>query len=466
MRVAIFGYEGTYFSYFVHLAEEMKVRGHKVFFMHPRNIITRALFKRYGIPYHYNPNPKVIDGILSSDELNSITEYHIKFLSYKYSNLDLESSVKERAIAQASDFKMFFEKNKIDMVLIFNGSFYPSAAASVIAKKMGLATEFFENGFFPYTTQMDPFGVNYSSSTGKIGADFFKNIEIDRNKLDEIREMYFSKKSPPYAKNNDYPIDFLTKFYAKFIFLKYRGFHLSYFLPTFVRKILNIKMQGECDSLPSYKNQPDSLPDKPFIFIPLQVHDDSQIMNFSPFIENMQHFIDVIYRAVEDVFDDELAIVVKEHPVDVRRGYDYPEIREKYPDIYWFRNYDIKEIIEKCRFVITVNSTVGLESLLFYKPVVVLGKAVYGKYKISFPMDNIEELHNALEKANSEEVNKKIIDSFLYYFRYLCMLDGNFKYFDNSAMSNVVDKIEREFNNRVWKMSPAEIAAKRIAGKL
>ena len=462
MNVALFGYDCTYFSYFVHLSREMERRGHRFFFMHPRNTNTRSLLKRYKIQYHYNPRPDKIDGILSDDEIHSVVEYHARFLSNRYDYEEIYKSLSERAVAQASDFKNFFERNKVDLVLIFNGSFYPSAAASVVAKKMDIGTQYFENGFFPFTTQMDPRGVNFNSSTGQLDENFFRKVKLDDEKLDIMRRTYLKQLPPPYPLNEEYRIDSLTKFYNKFIATKYRGFSLSCIFPPWLRKMLAMKMPGERPPLPPLKEQPEDIPEKPYIFVPLQVHDDSQILNLSPYIKNMQQFIDVVYQTAREVFGEKMDIVVKEHPVDVWRGYDYPEVRAKYPDIYWFRKFDIKRIIANSRFIVTVNSTVGLESLIFHKPVVVLGKAIYGKSGISIPVNDIEDLKGAFESAHSEEIEKILVDKFLYYLRYYHMLDGSYKYFDDSSMSCTVQRIEREFADKMWTKSPEEIAKFRL----
>jgi len=46
------------------------------------------------------------------------------------------------------------------------------------------------------------------------------------------------------------------------------------------------------------------------------------------------------------------------------------------------------------------------------------------------------------------------------------MLEGSRKYFDNNAISDTIDRIEREFGREIWEMSPAEIADNQLGGNL
>lgn len=56
---------------------------------------------------------------------------------------------------------------------------------------------------------------------------------------------------------------------------------------------------------------------KNYIFLPLQVHDDTQILIHSPQIKKMEDFIRKVYTAIEKVNEREnknYYLVLKEHP--------------------------------------------------------------------------------------------------------------------------------------------------------
>ena len=49
-------------------------------------------------------------------------------------------------------------------------------------------------------------------------------------------------------------------------------------------------------------------------------------------------------------------------------------------EVYLIREVKVSNIIEKADLVITINSTVGLESLIWGKETIFLGKSMYAKF--------------------------------------------------------------------------------------
>jgi len=119
----------------------------------------------------------------------------------------------------------------------------------------------------------------------------------------------------------------------------------------------------------------------------------------------MKQLVTEVSKALGD--NVEYCLIVKKHPLD-SRNYNFNHLK----NVFFVQDVNVKDLIEFSDALITVNSGVGLEALLYYKPVVCLGKAVYSNYGITIPARSREELRKAL--ANLKEPNKKKIHQFVY----------------------------------------------------
>ena len=94
-----------------------------------------------------------------------------------------------------------------------------------------------------------------------------------------------------------------------------------------------------------------------FVFLPLQVHDDSQILLYSPRFPDMPSVIRFCVEGV-DAYNRKtgakLNLVVKEHPSDHGRV-DYSDIYRAFPNVIFTKLMKTQELIEKCAAVITVQ---------------------------------------------------------------------------------------------------------------
>jgi CDP-glycerol glycerophosphotransferase (TagB/SpsB family) len=110
---------------------------------------------------------------------------------------------------------------------------------------------------------------------------------------------------------------------------------------------------------------------------------------------NQKWIIEYIYRSIPDDYE----LVVKPHP---HRPYILPN--RHVLSISRFANfahpeYNTYNLIKNSDTVITVNNTVGYESLLHGKSVVVLGNAFYSGCGYTYDVDNIKKLSNIIQEA-------------------------------------------------------------------
>ncbi|MBT2242435.1 capsular biosynthesis protein [Sphingobium sp. BHU LFT2] len=126
----------------------------------------------------------------------------------------------------------------------------------------------------------------------------------------------------------------------------------------------------------------DTVKDKPYFALPLQLNSDYQIRVHSPF-GNMRAALRFAIKSFAQHAPDHVSLVVKRHPLDpglvawdrlTRRLAAYYGVKDR---VVYLADWDIAEVVGKSLGVVTVNSTVGTLALNAGKPVVVLGHAVY-----------------------------------------------------------------------------------------
>jgi len=133
----------------------------------------------------------------------------------------------------------------------------------------------------------------------------------------------------------------------------------------------------------------DSL-DRPYLFVPLQVQNDSQIRLFGGHITSIDHFVLLLDQFSENL-PNGWTLRVKEHPTS---PIPYRlDVLIKNRSRWVIDNItDTIQLIKGSEGVVTVNSSVGLESLFFGKPVLTIGEAFYGFQPIVRTIEVPEEL--------------------------------------------------------------------------
>lgn len=303
-------------------------------------------------------------------------------------------------------FNRYIRDNNIDMVCVWNGTLIPLAVATRVAQKLGKKTLFFENGYLPGTTTVDPKGVNNRNSLVGKSRDFYDKVPIDYEKLKHI-----------YAK----PLEIRE--------LKARWYN----------RILKINTKQMPEDI--------KLPER-YIFLPFQVHDDTQILLHSPTIKTMEQLVNCVVPAVEQYNSktgDDLWLVIKEHPSDFRR-IDYSFIKNKYQNqkVIFLRYYPTPKLIQHAQGIITINSSVGIEGLVQHKPIITLGNAFYNVEGLVTHVSEPDKLADKIVVIN-QQVDAELIDKFLYYLRFFYLADGSWRQPDDKHFLSVERKIDSLF---------------------
>jgi len=119
-----------------------------------------------------------------------------------------------------------------------------------------------------------------------------------------------------------------------------------------------------------------------FFLVPLQVHNDAQIVHHSDYAE-VADFIEEVIESFAKNAPEDTALVLKHHPMD--RAYrDYTRLIEDTAAdngiagrVRYIHDQHLPTLLDACRGAVVVNSTVGLAAIHQGVPTKVMGKAFY-----------------------------------------------------------------------------------------
>ena len=269
---------------------------------------------------------------------------------------------------------------------------------SDFCRKYSIKTTFFEIANFPSKLFVDKQGVNAQSFLYH-HPEVLDNLEIDEESYDEWLESYKSDKKNivKQAKNKS-----IIQFQ---MLLDYFGYYFMGAAREDYRNPLVVIKNKLSNRVQTTYEEVDL--NDPYIFFPLQVSNDSQILLNSEY--NNQ---DVIKILIEKYHDKR--ILLKIHPAEPSKTFirEVSMLIKEYPNMKLVAN-NTKDLIVNAQKVVVINSTVGLEALLLQKDVEIYGRAIYNHFNtyrlkayIQKYLINIDYFN---DKININEV-KRLID--------------------------------------------------------
>lgn len=318
-------------------------------------------------------------GALSKQELESVIIAEIKRKYVKYGI----KKAKFYSIFLALAARLYYIKyNRIltkggyNTICIWGGYAIAQKIAILIARKLGIRVFHFENGLLPNTTVMDYKGTN-----------FFNSVPRSRSFYDNIQNTF------------------------KQTSLVVRG---------------SVKPAKESIILP-----------KKYIFCPFQVALDTQVLMNSPWVFDMVQFYHIIERMVKNTEED-LIFVIKEHP---SCGKEYANLHNlNNPRIVFANSNNTEDLIKNSEMIITINSTVGIEAMIFEKKVITLGNAFYSGYGFAKHANNEEELLNAIKTRNDWKLDTEGTLKFLSYLQSQYLIEGSWRAPNQEHLKGVLEK--------------------------
>jgi glycosyltransferase involved in cell wall biosynthesis len=147
-------------------------------------------------------------------------------------------------------------------------------------------------------------------------------------------------------------------------------------LDAHVVGIKAVSFDGYYQYMQAGREVPSGLPPD-FLLAPLQIETDTNIIHYAPaLLRSMQAFVDHIAR-----MNPPWPVVFKQHPMDARHGNRHLRVTlRRRQDFLWPQTRgNIHQLLQSgaCRGIITINSNVAHDGLLWNVPAVVLGKNVW-----------------------------------------------------------------------------------------
>jgi capsular polysaccharide export protein len=269
------------------------------------------------------------------------------------------------------------------------GGKYRASLLALAARTQQVTVVYLEHGVLPFTTAVDLQGIN---------AD---------NSLPRDPEFYRALPAAP-ARNNEATLD--------------------------VRKPTPGK-PGENAGLAA-------LPER-YLFAPFQVDSDTQILLQSPWIKDMRAFFRLLLRVFKQLDDPQLHLIFKEHPSSES---EYPDLHReagKESRIHIVNNFLTQELIQRAECIVTINSSVGIESLLFDRPVIVTGRAFYNIPGLVMKADSETELLDALQQVKTFRSDPLLRRNFLHYLETDYLVPGKKFSRDEAHLQALATRITR-----------------------
>jgi hypothetical protein len=136
--------------------------------------------------------------------------------------------------------------------------------------------------------------------------------------------------------------------------------------------------------------------DRPYVYFPLHVVDDYKIKRLLPHCSDQLALVRQVARALPHGYD----LVVKEHPMSIGRN-----PLTMLAQLRRMRNVRIveprtssHELIRSAQAVAVISSTVGLEALLYGKPVLTLGQPFYSGFGVTVDASSPSEIRELVPR--------------------------------------------------------------------
>lgn len=355
--------------------------------------------------------------ILEALGASSVKQISFNAGDWLYSNKRVNTNYRGTFENWAMFLKTFIIAKKIQQIYLLGGDRKYHHQAKIIANELNIKIFVFEEGYIrPGWITLEENGVNGNSNLiKKYNPNVIYKKIVPRKDIENMVGL-MSRNAIIYA---------LMKNIGNKYFPNYEH-HKSLNLYTrFVYGVKNIFLKIIHKKLDEKKLYPFMLSQKKFFIIPLQVHDDFQVITHSRY-KNIEEFIYEAIKSFSKSDNKTDSLIFKHHPMD--RGIkNYSKyvlkisskfgVKERVICIY---EAHLPTLLKKSRGCLTINSTVGLSSLFHGNPTKIMGKAMYklsgshfsGSLKDFWIRPSMKNHSNFLNFYNFIKIESQINDSF------------------------------------------------------
>jgi len=145
------------------------------------------------------------------------------------------------------------------------------------------------------------------------------------------------------------------------------------------------------------------------IFVPFQTRCDSVTVMWSDWVKNLLGFQKVISQIAKE--NPNILFLVKDHPHESVQRMPITS-----PNIKSVNYLHYKDCIDYSDIIITINSSIGLQSMFWKKPVIIVGSAYFQHEGLNCKANNKEEIIRLIKNPILPDYEK--IQRFLYFLKY------------------------------------------------
>jgi len=408
MNFAICGLVAEAGQFFFSLAEFIKQKGNSTVFVEPE-YSGGVWLVHNKVEFFSSSKEKIYYTLTWKKEYDSFLKYEIRLIDIEHKKekqiIHQKAKLTREAQRLLNFYYHFFQKNKIEVLLFWNGFKLKSAVARIAAELLNIKCLYFEKSLIPYYFQIDTNGINYDNSNKLL---LSKNLNNDSLQPINYFINLIEKKQPvhdPLSKINK-----LTK--IKYLLIERKRDDFLSIVMSNLKSFINTIRYG---SLKVLDKQNFEL-EKDFIFFPLQVNNDTQLVCYGNSFTSNVNIIKEISGIIQKL-DPTCRILIKIHPDerDSRENYKIKKIVNELSNCF-ISNKSTTELIKNSKFTITINSSVGFEAILLQKPVVVLGNSLYSDSNLVIKINDLEELKQIylnISTFKSDDINVMQFANFL-----------------------------------------------------
>lgn len=316
--------------------------------------------------FTYNDSHKV------DEDFSACKEQYLNLLSKKH-RMKLESQV----IGVTNKIISYYNEEQVTLLTWNGNSIFGKVIRTTKISFPQVRTLFLEISNLPGLLFSDPEGVNSASALYKSDeiSEQLRMFESNGYKYSDWAKKYIEDKTnnntlPPQsllikAFKPQFILDFIYSLTIGYRFFRYES--VASRIPALFKSRKTNTIVSERRVLRNIETISN------FNFFPMQVSTDSQIMLNSDY-DNIQA-LELFLKT------SSLPIVLKLHPADIE-NFDFEVLDALDPDYnrVFICSCNTYELIQKAECVYTINSTVGLESLIFEKKVLFIGRTLYSKF--------------------------------------------------------------------------------------
>jgi capsular polysaccharide export protein len=271
----------------------------------------------------------------------------------------------------------FLKRHQIDKIFLFGDCRYYQKISREVAYRMGIEVFVFEEGYIrPHYITMERYGVNGFSSLSR-DPGFYRAITDPVP--DKPEHAHSSKTKMVLSASAYYAVANLGSFRYPH-YRHHRDFsamkELFYGIRGLIRKgIYALTERG-------YEARISGELSGRYFFVPLQTHNDFQILQHSHY-QSVEKFIIEVLESFSRHAPKEDWLVFKHHPVDRgRKKYnrfimEQAEILGIEDRVLVFHDVYLPTCLRHAKGTVTINSTVGLSSIEHGTPTITMGTAIY-----------------------------------------------------------------------------------------